>query len=92
MQPHYVVAPVRETSNFAIASLILGIASWFFFWLVVPQILAVIFGYHALKDTKEQNLNGRIQAIWGMVLGGIVLVPTAIVGILFVIGLIGSII
>jgi len=77
-QPHYIVAPVRETSNLAITSLIAGIAGW----LCVPvlaSVVAVITGHAALRDVEKNNLNGRVQAIWGLVLGYAMLIPFVLV-------------
>lgn len=83
-QPHYVVAPVRDTSNLAITSLIAGIAGWICA-PVIASVVAVITGHAALRDVEKNNLNGRIQAIWGLVLGYAMLIPFIVVFLFFVI-------
>jgi Domain of unknown function (DUF4190) len=52
-------------NGLAVASLVLGIL-WVF-W--IGSILAVIFGYRALKQIKERNESGYGLAIAGIVLG-----------------------
>jgi hypothetical protein len=54
-------------NGLAIASLVVGIL-WLY-WL--GSILALIFGYIALHQIKQQNERGRGMAIAGTVLGWI---------------------
>ena len=55
----------RTTNGMAIASMVLGIV-WVY-W--VGSILALVFGYVARKQIKENNQNGDGMAIAGIVLG-----------------------
>jgi len=58
-------AAPQSTNGMAIASMVLGIV-WFW-W--IGSILALIFGYAALRQIKERNESGRGMAVAGMVLG-----------------------
>lgn len=62
---------VSRSSGKATASLVLGIASLLFGWmLLVTSILAIIFGAIALSEMKDDSkLTGRGQAMWGLGLG-----------------------
>lgn len=61
-----------RTSGFAIASLVLGILGM--------SVLALIFGYLGLRDTKrDPTLGGRGLAIAGVVLGWIGVAATIII-------------
>jgi len=69
------------TSGFAIASLVLGIVSFFCLGFIFPvPILAIVFGHVALGRiaTSTDGLRGRGLAIAGAVLGWIFLVPLLI--------------
>ncbi len=72
-QPGYPPAPPqyvyvhRTTNGLAIASLVLGIV-WIY-W--VGSVLALIFGYVARRQIKEQGQNGDGMAVAGIVLGWI---------------------
>ena len=62
---YYVGGPTR-TSGLSIASMVLGIL-WVY-W--IGSILALVFGYTALKQMKmDPTLGGRGMAIAGVVLG-----------------------
>jgi hypothetical protein len=74
-QPGYRVA-TTGTNGFAIASLVLGIL-WF--W-GVTSILALVFGYIALRQVRERHENGRGMALAGVILGWIGIVG-AILGL-----------
>ena len=67
--PTYAYAPSasRGTNGMAIASLVLGIV-WIY-W--IGSILALVFGYVALKQIKARQESGRGMAIVGVVLGWI---------------------
>ncbi|MFA5142335.1 MAG: DUF4190 domain-containing protein [Candidatus Woesearchaeota archaeon] len=75
-----------ETSNFAIASLILGIISIPFIELfglgVILGILAIILGRHSLKQIKRKKLAGKGMAIAGIITGGIPLIWLLSIGLL----------
>jgi hypothetical protein len=60
---------VAKTNGFAVASMVLGIV-WMY-W--IGSILAVIFGFVALKQIKDSGgtQGGRGMAIAGLVLGWI---------------------
>jgi Domain of unknown function (DUF4190) len=60
-QPH----STSRTNGLAIASMILGIL-WIY-W--IGSILALIFGYIALRQIKERNEGGRGMALAGTILG-----------------------
>jgi len=55
----------RPTNGLAIAAMVLGIV-WLW-WL--GSILALIFGFVALKQIKERHESGRGMAVAGIVLG-----------------------
>lgn len=58
----------------AIASLVLGIAGLPLCFLIVPSLLAVIFGVIGLNQIKnDATQTGRGLAIAGLVLGGIMI-------------------
>ena len=58
-----------ETNGYAIAALVLGIASLFLDFLIfIPSVLAVIFGILGLKRSEVTG-NGRGMSIAGIVLG-----------------------
>jgi Domain of unknown function (DUF4190)/Septum formation len=65
----YPAGPKPGTNGFAIASLIFGIISG---W-----VLALIFGFIALSQTKKTGQNGRGLAIAGLVLGGLWIIAYA---------------
>jgi len=62
-----------------IASLVLGISSIPLCFLLIPSILAVVFGFVGLGQVKREPQSGRGQAIAGIVLGGAGLVFFALV-------------
>jgi hypothetical protein len=65
--PYQAYPASRGTNGMAIASMVLGIL-WIY-WL--GSILALIFGYIALRQIKQRNEGGRGMAIAGTVLGWI---------------------
>lgn len=87
----------KQPSGFAIASLILGIFSlilgWipFFGWILI--LLALIFGFKALNQTKNtDDVTGRGMAIAGIVLGfaalamAIIVILATMIGFVAIIG------
>ena len=59
----------------AIASMVLGIVGIIpFFFLVVPSLLAVIFGAVGVVQTRAGMVKGRGMAISGLVMGAVVLI------------------
>src|SRR5262249_3006363 len=74
-------APTRATNGMSIASLVLGIL-----WLWgIGSILALIFGYIGLRQTRERNENGRGMAIAGVVLGWVGVAVTILVIVLAIV-------
>ena len=66
--------PMRPPTNgMAVASMVLGIVGLFLFPLfMIPNILAVIFGFVALNQIKRvppNTIGGRGMAIAGLVMG-----------------------
>ena len=63
-------APAPAGRGLSIASLVLGIigASWFLSFLVVPQVLAIVFGTVAISKAKRQG-TAKGMAIAGVILG-----------------------
>lgn len=68
-------APSPPTNGMAIASMVLGIL-WIY-W--VGSILALIFGYIALRQIRELGESGRGMAITGVVLGWVGIGTLAVV-------------
>lgn len=79
---------VRPTSGTATASMILGIAGMFLFCLVVPSLVAVLLGHNAIRETRHGHKGGHGQAVAGLILGYVVLIPVAIYAVLMLIGII----
>jgi hypothetical protein len=68
----------RSTNGLAIASLVLGIL-----WLYgLGSLLALVFGYMALRQIKQRHQGGRGMAIAGTILGwlGVALLVLAVIG------------
>lgn len=61
----YAPLPAKATNGLAIASLVLGLM-WMY-WL--GSILALVLGYVARKQIREQNQSGAGMALAGIVLG-----------------------
>lgn len=69
------MAENQITSSMAVASFVLGLFSIFVGWVPfigqVPSVLAIVFGFVALKNIKKsENVGGKTMAIWGICLGG----------------------
>ncbi|SNY44269.1 protein of unknown function [Paractinoplanes atraurantiacus] len=73
----------------AVASLLLGIVGVLGGWctFAVPCILAIVFGYVGLGQTRGGARSGRGMAIAGLVLG---LIPTAVIALILILGGIGA--
>jgi len=68
-----------SANGYAVASLVLGILGLPCFMLVIPQILAVVFGFVALNQhARRRTSAGRGMAIAGIALGLIGLVITGV--------------
>jgi hypothetical protein len=71
--PGYAQQP--PSNGLATASLVLGIIAIPLCFMVVPSILAVVFGVIGLNRSKQSpTQNGRGKAIAGLVLGSVALV------------------
>lgn len=71
-------------SEFAIASLVMGIVSFIQIFNIEKPLVAVIFGILALKKIKiKPQLQGKNLAIAGIILGIISIVATTILTIKF---------
>ncbi|NNE11056.1 MAG: DUF4190 domain-containing protein [Ilumatobacter sp.] len=55
----------------ATAALVLGILSIPLCFLFIPGVLALVFGFIALSQTKASGQKGRGFALTGIILGGI---------------------
>lgn len=87
-QPQPMYAPlVRPTSGQATASMIFGIGG-ILCPFVIPSIVAVLCGHTALHETRTGQKGGHGQAVAGLILGYLVLIPAVIYGIVAVIGMI----
>jgi hypothetical protein len=73
----------RPTSNWSVASLVLGIAGFLFGWCAhgLPSLLAIIFGHMGLNETKTCAKSGKGMAVTGLVLGYVCLIPTVLITI-----------
>ena len=64
----------KKVSEFAVASLAVGAASFITLFGVEKPLLAIIFGLLALKKIiKEGDLRGKWMAVTGTILGSIAL-------------------
>jgi hypothetical protein len=83
-QPYYGGPPAqqRTTNGFAITSMVLGIL-WIW-W--IGSVLALIFGYIARKQIRQNNQSGDGMAIAGIVLGWIGVGIFVVVVLLAVVG------
>ena len=73
--PQYYAPPMPPYSGFAITSFVLGLASFVLYIVLVPPILAIVFGILSLRDhSKRPYLRGKWMAVTGLVLGSIMLV------------------
>ena len=74
----------RGSSEFATASLVLGIMQFVRIFNVEKALLAIIFGIVALrKISASQELSGKNRAIAGVVLGVVGVVVTVVMTIVF---------
>ena len=71
-------------SEFATASLVLGIVQFVHIFNAEKAILAIVFGLIAIKRISEnQELGGRKQAVAGIILGVVGIVATIVMTIIF---------
>jgi hypothetical protein len=94
-QPYYppqqIIVAAPSTSGIATASLVFGIigALGGFCLFGIPCILAFILGMFGLAATKDGTRGGRGQAVAGLILGGLFVIPAVLV---IVFGGIGAVI
>ncbi|UQU62039.1 DUF4190 domain-containing protein [Couchioplanes caeruleus] len=83
--------PALPTSGMAVASLVLGVVGVLGGWctFAVPCVLAVVFGYAGLGQTRGGARGGRGMAIAGLVLG---VVPVAVIALILVLGGVGALV
>jgi hypothetical protein len=84
----YAPPPVRPTSSLAVASMIAGIISILGGACLVgiPPLIAVLLGHAAMKETKNGQKPGHGQAVAGLIMGYICLIPVVFFGISMLIG------
>ena len=80
---------VRPTSGQATAAMIAGIIG-VLCPIVIPSVIAVACGHNALKETKTGEKGGHGQAVAGLILGYLVVVPAILFGVFALIGAITS--
>ncbi len=68
----YPTAYQHPTNGMATASLVLGIIGVVTCTLILPSLLAVIFGIIGVRTANQRGGVGKGKAIWGLVLGGLV--------------------
>jgi hypothetical protein len=88
---HYVAVAPRPASGAATASLVLGLAGFFGFFLVLPSIAAIVAGHMATRETSTGAKTGHGMAVAGLILGYLVTVSmTFFYGYLLLIAVIAS--
>jgi hypothetical protein len=82
--PMYAQPAVPQTSGFAVASLICGVASWFLFFFI-GGILAVVFGHMARREIRQSQgwKRGDGLAISGLIIGYFNILASVIVFLVF---------
>lgn len=59
----------KQIESMALISFISGLTSIFFYFLIVPQTIAVVFGIVSISNYDPQKHKGKWMAITGIVLG-----------------------
>ena len=77
----YPTTYAHPTNGMATASLVLGIIGVVACTFVVPSLLALVFGTLGLLAASSRGGVGKGKAIWGIVLGGLVLAILIAIGI-----------
>jgi len=70
-------------SEFAIASLVIGIFSFIQLWGMEKPLMAIAFGILALRGIKKSEMRGKNLAIAGIILGIIAIIAITIITIAF---------
>ena len=82
------VAPASTTTNgYAIASLVCGIAGFF---LLLPSVLAVVFGHLAKSQIRQRGEQGEGLATAGLITGYLGLAFLALLFLLLLVGVLGA--
>jgi hypothetical protein len=80
----------QKTSGFAVASLVLGIIGLPIICpLLIPSVLAVVFGLLGRRDVREKGHSGEGMALAGLIMGIIGIMVSVVlltVGIVFLAG------
>jgi hypothetical protein len=78
-------AAAPPNSGAATASLVLGITGLVVGWCAcgLPSLLAIIFGHIGLNQTRNNLKGGRGQALAGLIMGYVLIVPTVLVTLSF---------
>jgi hypothetical protein len=63
--------PRPKNNSLAVAALICGLSQILFWFLLVPGVLAFIFGLVSLKQMSQRGEAGRGMAVTGVVLGAV---------------------
>lgn len=88
--PQHMVVTQRvvPTSGWATGSMVMGLLGLFGGWCLmgVPCVLAVIAGHIGLAQTKTGERGGRGQAVTGLILGYLFVVPYVLIFFLYVVG------
>ncbi|GIE88313.1 DUF4190 domain-containing protein [Actinoplanes regularis] len=82
------VLPPPPTSNSAVVALVVSLVGLFAGWclLGIPNIVAVIAGHVALKETRDNRASGRGMAVAGLAIGYVSLAPAIILFFWLVLG------
>ncbi|MGO4299640.1 hypothetical protein [Leifsonia sp. RAF41] len=78
--PYQTDVPVRTLS---VTSFALGLASLVFGWTFIAPVAGLVLGIMALKREPQ----GRIFALWGIVLNAVMLAGILLVGMLTLVGI-----
>lgn len=81
---------IRPTSGWATASMVLGIIGLLAVCLIIPSLLAILFGHQALRETKSGIRGGHSQAVAGLITGYLGVVPGVIMVVTWTIGVIAQ--
>lgn len=90
--PPPVWVPARPASSAAVTALVLGVLGLFFSWCSfgLPSLGAVLIGHVALGQTRDGQMTGRGMATAGVVMGYVIMLPSLVLGVLFLAGSIGA--
>lgn len=83
-----VVTNTIPTSGMATGAMVVGIIGALGGWcmLGLPCLVAILLGHQGMKETKDGSRGGRGQAVTGLILGYLFIVPWALIFVTFVMG------